>query len=234
MDSLNLTSLLIWYMVFLFSSSLHEASHALVSAYGGDYTAYRAGQATLNPIPHMQREKFGMIVMPLLSFFLNHGQWMIGWASAPFNPFWAARHPKRSFLMSLAGPLSHLIPTAISFIIIMIGLRTSHFALVGGTYLIQPVADNQPLVAALCMILGVMFQLNLILMIFNLLPFPPLDGSEVIYLFIKSEEERLRWRHYLASYSLAGVLLAWYVFPKIFIPIYYQLLRILSFAAANY
>lgn len=114
MDASVLVSLVIWYAVFLFSTSLHEAAHALAAAYGGDNTAYGAGQATLNPLPHIRRERVGMVVVPLVSFFFNlyrYGTpWMFGWASAPFNPYWAARYPKRSFVMSLSGPLSHLIP----------------------------------------------------------------------------------------------------------------------------
>ena len=76
---------LIWYVVFLFSTTCHEASHSLAAKWGGDLTAFRGGQVTLNPLPHMKREPFGMLVVPLLSFLL--GDWMIGWASAPYDPF---------------------------------------------------------------------------------------------------------------------------------------------------
>jgi len=76
---------LVWYVVFLFSTTCHEASHSLAAKWGGDLTAFRGGQVTLNPLPHMKREPFGMLVVPLLSFLL--GDWMIGWASAPYDPF---------------------------------------------------------------------------------------------------------------------------------------------------
>src|SRR5437762_123307 len=59
-----------WYVVFLFSLTCHEASHALAAKLGGDLTAFHGGQVTLNPIPHMRREPFGTIVFPLL-FSLN-------------------------------------------------------------------------------------------------------------------------------------------------------------------
>ena len=62
-----LTLGLIWYIVFLFSTTCHEASHALVAKLGGDPTAFHGGQVTLNPVPHVQREPFGMVVVPLLS-----------------------------------------------------------------------------------------------------------------------------------------------------------------------
>lgn len=234
MDLSVLTELVVWYAVFLFSTSLHEASHALAAAYGGDYTAYSSGQATLNPVPHIRRERMGMVVVPLISFFFSLYQygsgWMFGWASAPFNPYWAARYPRRAFVMSLAGPLSHLIPAAAAWVAMLVGLKTGLFQ--PGMHeavnlIVAPAGDGQPLLRALCMILGVMFQLNIILCVFNLLPFPPMDGSELWYLFMKKEEDRLRWRYHFNSYSLAGLLLAWYVFPRVFMPVYWTVLRYL-------
>jgi hypothetical protein len=90
----------VWYVVFLFSLTCHEAAHALVAKWGGDPTAFRGGQVTLNPIPHMRREVFGTIIMPSLSDAL--GGWMIGWASAPYDPRWRERHPA---VRTRAGPL---------------------------------------------------------------------------------------------------------------------------------
>src|SRR5204862_4039055 len=84
----------IWYVVFLFSTTCHEASHALAAKIGGDDTAARGGQVSLNPVPHIQREIFGMVVVPILALFL--GGAMIGWASAPFDPDWQRRYPKRA------------------------------------------------------------------------------------------------------------------------------------------
>ena len=222
-------NLAVWYVIFLFSATLHEASHALTASYGGDDTSYRAGQASMNPFPHIQREKFGMVVMPLLSFFLNGGNWMIGWASAPFNPYWAARYPRRSFAMSLAGPMSHLFPATLAWLGMYIGLRTGFFHPPSHPEDLFPVSMGYGggLSWGLAMLLNVMFQLNAILLVFNLMPFPPLDGSEVWYLFIKSEESRLRWRYTSASYSFAGILLAWYLFPNIFEPLFRMLIRAL-------
>ena len=58
------------YIVFLFSTTCHEAAHALVAKMGGDETAASGGQVSLNPIPHIQREPWGMVVFPIISFFL--------------------------------------------------------------------------------------------------------------------------------------------------------------------
>src|SRR5688572_11626243 len=95
-----------WYGVFLFSTVIHEASHALASLKLGDDTAHRGGQVSLDPIPHISREPFGLVVVPLLSYIL--GGWMMGWASAPYDPHWAHKYPRRTGLMALAGPVSNL------------------------------------------------------------------------------------------------------------------------------
>ncbi|MEQ1352595.1 MAG: site-2 protease family protein, partial [Candidatus Acidiferrum sp.] len=71
----------IWYVAFLFSTTCHEAAHALVAKMGGDETASEGGQVSLNPFPHIRRELFGMVIVPLLSYVVNRS--MIGWASAP-------------------------------------------------------------------------------------------------------------------------------------------------------
>src|SRR6267154_6190046 len=95
----------IWYIVFLFSTTCHEASHSLAAKLGGDLTAFAGGQVSLNPVPHIRREPFGMVVMPLLGIFTGSG--LIGWASAPYDPLWSQKHPKRSAWMSLAGPAAN-------------------------------------------------------------------------------------------------------------------------------
>lgn len=102
-----LAELLIWYVVFLFTTTLHEAAHALAAKLGGDLTAYHGGQVTIDPIPHVRREPVGMVVLPILFLFTIH--WPFGYASAPYDPDWARRYPKRQALMSLAGPASHLL-----------------------------------------------------------------------------------------------------------------------------
>src|SRR5580692_3127127 len=115
----------IWYVIFLLSTTCHEASHALVAKIGGDLTAAEGGQATLNPIPHIIRSPFGMVVVPILSFAL--GGWMIGWASAPFDPEWQRKYPHRSAWMALAGPAANFSLMILAGIAIRIGLAAGYF-----------------------------------------------------------------------------------------------------------
>ena len=57
----------VWYVVFLLSTTCHEASHAWAAQFGGDLTAFHGGQVSLDPIPHIRREPFGMVIFPLLT-----------------------------------------------------------------------------------------------------------------------------------------------------------------------
>ena len=88
----ELTQGLIYYIVFLFSTTLHEAAHAWAAKRGGDLTAYRGGQVSLDPLPHIRREPFGMVLLPLLSVAVSG--WPFGYASAPYDPAWAQQHPR--------------------------------------------------------------------------------------------------------------------------------------------
>src|ERR1041384_7341109 len=115
----------IWFVAFLFSTTVHEAMHALVAWKGGDPTAYHGGQVSLSPIPHIRREPIGMLVVPLLTA-LSQG-WAIGWASTPYAPPWAARYPHRSALRAAAGPAGNLLIAFVALVLIKIGLATGLF-----------------------------------------------------------------------------------------------------------
>src|SRR5208337_2064382 len=148
----------IYYVVFLFSTTCHEAAHALTAKLGGDNTAEISGQVSLNPIPHIRRSPYGMVVFPLLSFFLLNGG-MIGFASAPYDPNWARRHPHRSALMALAGPATNFILMLLGALGLRVGVAFHLFA---------PNTSGGPGVAVV--FLFVLFSLNLLLGVFNLLP----------------------------------------------------------------
>jgi len=208
-----------YYMVFVVSLTLHEAAHALFAKWLGDLTAYEGGQVSLNPLPHMQREPFGMIVAPLASYAF--GGWMLGWASIPCDPAWASRYPHRAAVMSAAGPLANLLLVVVAGLAIRLGILLDWFQLpdvlkfhmIVGVQLMHPATFN------VATILSLMFMLNLMLFVFNLLPLPPLDGSSVIMLGM-SEEQARRWQDFLREHDylpVVGILLAWqgmkYVYP---------------------
>lgn len=199
----------IYYAVFLFSTTCHEAAHSLVAKLGGDNTAALAGQVSLNPVPHIRRSPYGMVVFPLLSFFFLNGG-MIGFASAPYDPAWAKRHPHRSALMALAGPLTNF-----SLMILgAIGLRA-----VTAFHLIQQDSYTGPY-GFVAELLFALFSLNLLLGVFNLLPVPPLDGSSVIMLLMSEDRARsyLDWIR-SGTFALPGILIALVIFRYVFPPV---------------
>ncbi|MEO6847636.1 MAG: DUF2167 domain-containing protein [Chthoniobacterales bacterium] len=182
-SAISFLNFLPWYLILLFSFVAHEASHALAALVMGDYTAYHGGQVSLNPLPHIRQEPFGTVILPLLSYF--HNGWMMGWASAPYNPAWAARHPRRASLMAAAGPAANLVIFFLAWLAIRHGLTTGIFikpsALTMQSLVVSASAGWPPIAARL---LSIAYSLNLLLFIFNIIPLPPLDGAAIIRLFL--------------------------------------------------
>lgn len=216
-----------WYIVFLFSLTLHEGAHALMAKLGGDSTAYHGGQLTLNPVPHIRREPVGTVLIPLISFAL--WGWMMGWASAPYDPLWAYHNPKREGLMSLAGPLANLSLVACAAILIRLGMALGWFFApqqANITSLVEPAAAGFLEGAAL--LLSILFSVNLVLFLFNLIPFPPLDGSGVLLLFLDRDVvNRYRMAVARPAFMFIGMFVIWRVFGTIFGPIFTFALNIL-------
>src|SRR5262249_32175412 len=124
-DSAKLVQGLLYYIVFLFSTTLHEAAHAWAAKRGGDLTAYHGGQVSLDPTPHIRREPFGMLFLPLLST-LPSG-WPFGFASAPYDPEWAMRYPRRAAWMAVAGPAANLALVIAAILAIRVGVVAGVF-----------------------------------------------------------------------------------------------------------
>jgi Zn-dependent protease len=193
------------YVVFLFSTTCHEAAHALVAKRGGDSTAALGGQISLNPIPHIRRSPFGMVVMPLVGFFLAGG-YMIGWASAPYDPLWERRYPKRAAWMALAGPAANFTLMLLAGVSLRVGTTL-------GVFQRHTANSSMKFVTTILMIT---FMLNLVLGTFNLLPVPPLDGSTGIMLLM-SESGAQKYLDWLRgnSFAIAGLLVGLLIFQRI-------------------
>lgn len=206
----------IWYIVFLFSTTCHEGAHALAAKIGGDPTASQGGQVTLNPLPHIRREPFGTVVVPILSYIVAH--WMIGWASAPYDPYWQQRHPRRAAWMALAGPAANFTLMALAAIAIRGGIHMGFFRApesAGFTHVTEATMQGGAGFAATT--LSILFVLNLLLGTFNLLPVPPLDGNNGVTLLM-SEQAGLRFLDWTRNrgFGFLGLLLAWTVYDRIF------------------
>ena len=222
MNTANLALGVIWYLVFLFSTTCHEGAHAIVAKLGGDTTAAEGGQASLNPIPHIRRSPFGMVVVPIISYVV--GGWMIGWASAPFDPAWQRQYPRRSGWMALAGPAANFSLMIFAGIAIRIGVAVGYFRapefIQGYATLVAPANGGEP--TFLTSALSILFLLNLLLGTFNLLPVPPLDGSAGIMVLMPDglAHNYLDWVQHSRNFGLLGLIVAWSLFDRIFQPIF--------------
>jgi len=219
---------LAWYAAFLLSTTCHEAAHAWAALRLGDPTAYHGGQVSLDPRPHIRREPFGTIVVPLLTFALTR-QWMMGWASAPYDPAWSDRHPRRAAWMSLAGPAANFALVLISGLLVRLGAVLGAWtAPPAATFSQVALAAEGGWLTGAATLLSILFSLNLVLGLFNLLPVPPLDGSTALPLLLPERWSR-QWLSFLRQpmLALAGLLLAWKVFPDLFAPLHTAALNLL-------
>ncbi len=219
--------ILVWYAVFVFSITIHEMAHALVAWLGGDDMAYWAGQITLNPVPYMRREPIGMIMLPILSLFLI--QWPFGYASTPYDPFWAFRYPRRAARMAAAGPLANLLVAILVGGLLRVGLATRLFVLPDRIRLgVLVAAPGNALVVGFASFLSIVFTLNLLLAVLNLLPIPPLDGSQLVLLFLREEGVR-RYQSLMAHPLLGfvGLILAWQLVTPLFSAVFFLATRCL-------
>lgn len=215
----------LWYVAFLLSLTCHEAAHAFVAFRGGDSTAAVAGQVTLNPLPHMRREPLGTVVVPLVTFALNN--WMLGWASAPYSTIWENRFPHRAGVMALAGPAANFLLVFVAAVMIHIGIAAGMFEVPASVTFFNVVEASGDL-APVAQFFSILFTQNILLMTFNLLPVPPLDGNTAIGLLMPEQVAR-RWFGLTRdrAFGILGLVLAWYFFGDLFWPVLRGAIRLL-------
>ncbi len=211
---------IVFYVVFVFSVTLHEAGHAWAALRGGDPTAYLGGQVSIDPIPHIRREPFGMVVLPLITVFISG--WPFGFASAPYDPLWASRHPKRAAWMALAGPAANLGLALLAALAIRGGLAAGVLEAPPAVRFGEIVAAVSPGVwSGAAFVVSVFFSMNLVLLLLNLIPVPPLDGSGALPLLMSdAATERYRELIHQPMVGIVGILIAWRIFAAIFHPVW--------------
>ena len=156
----------IFYIVVLIMSVVvHEFSHGYAAYLLGDNTARLSGRLTLNPIKHL--DLFGSIILPFLLIISNAG-FVIGWAKpVPYNPNNLSNKRWGNLLVAIAGIAANLV------LVIVFGLLIRFAPALG-----------IPLDSPFYKITSIIVILNLVLIIFNLIPIPPLDGSKVLFSFL--------------------------------------------------
>ncbi len=218
---------LVWYGILLGSIVLHEAAHGFAAWRLGDPTAYELGQVTVDPLIHIKRSPFGLVVIPILSFVLM--DFMIGWASTSYDPYWAVHNRKRAGLMALAGPMTNLALVVIAGIAIRVGISAGWFEMPGAIEFARVAKGSSAgLTNSIATAVSILFTLNLILMAFNLIPLPPLDGSAVLTLFL-SDASADRYNRLLhnPSFAIFGLFIAWQVFGAIVEPLHVLAINLL-------
>lgn len=144
---------------------VHEFSHGYAAYLLGDNTARLSGRLTLNPIKHL--DLFGSIILPFLLIISNAG-FVIGWAKpVPYNPNNLSNKRWGNLFVAIAGIAANLV------LVIVFGLLIRFAPMLG-----------IPFGSPFYKITSIIVILNLVLILFNLIPIPPLDGSKVLFSFL--------------------------------------------------
>ncbi len=159
----------VYALPIIFAITFHEAAHGFVAKHFGDMTAYRQGRVSLNPMHHI--DPIGTIVVPLVSLAL--GGFLFGWAKpVPIN-FGALRNPKKDMLwVAIAGPASNLVMALCWAFVLKISTWMP------GNYFASP----------LSIMANMGVKINIVLMVLNLLPIPPLDGGRVMVSLLPAKQ----------------------------------------------
>jgi len=220
-DVLNLISHLVIYMVvLLLAISCHEAGHAWMSYKFGDDTAYMMGRVTLNPVAHT--DPIGTLLIPIVAFILGAvgggAVPLIGWGKpTPVNPRKWTNYTWGNVMVSIAGVLANLVLLIIGFMAAKI-MMTQGFS--ARDFFLSP--------NPIAIFVGNLMFLNLSLFVFNLLPFPPLDGSKILGTFLPASAQPIIGLFEQYGYLILMLLIYMGVFGLIIRPFYIGLIYLLS------
>ncbi len=154
---MDFLSLIFYFVIIIPSSIIHEYAHGWMADLLGDPTARYAGRLTIDPRPHI--DLWGTILMPLLLFIGTRGQFLFAYAKpVPYNPYNLQNQKWCPALVGLAGPMANLLLAAVFAVIVRFFPAT-----------------------IFTQFFYIIVYANVLLMVFNLVPIPPLDGSKILY-----------------------------------------------------
>jgi Zn-dependent protease len=210
-----LAAIIVVAIMLLVGFPVHEFSHALAAYRLGDSTARFMGRLTLNPVAHF--DPLGGILLAIT--MVSGTGFAFGWAKpTPVNPRNLEYGQWGEAIVAAAGPISN-------FVLAIAAALPLRYILANPT-----IGSEIPVLALQILLLFI--QINLVLMIFNLFPIPPLDGSKVLFAFLPPQVA-WRWRPVLEQYGFILILIVFFVPPgnsigsRIFLPILDALLRFL-------
>jgi Zn-dependent protease len=192
---------LLQFLCLLFSLSVHEAAHAIMANRCGDPTGRLMGRATLNPIPHI--DPIGTLILPLVMIFSGVNL-LFGWAKpVPFNPRNLRNIRRDPALIGLAGPFSNLMLALTAAAV----LKVAVVAL--GVHDQETLLYGNPVTAIIFSLVAI----NLVLMAFNMIPVPPLDGHHLLGSILPFRAQEM-----LERIGPFGILIAIFLFNPILRP----------------
>ena len=170
-SELSGNQLLIVFGSIILSMAIHEAMHAFTSHWLGDTTAKDMGRLTLNPLRHI--DALTTVFLPMVLIFLGLTPFFIA-KPVPFNPERVKYEEFGAGLIGFAGPLTNLLLAVIAALIVRAG------GIAVGSDIFQ--------------VFSIFIQVNIGMFVFNMIPFPPLDGSRLLYAFAPEPLQRLMYR----------------------------------------
>lgn len=219
MEDIQVGQLIIYVVVLLFAVSVHEAAHAWMSYKFGDDTAFLLGRVTLNPVAHT--DPIGTLLIPIANFILaakGIGIPLLGWGKpTPVNPLRWRDKDKANIMVSLAGIMANTLTAIVALVILKVLQATGQLGDMRG--LLTGTVTNAGLAEPLAMLLFMTITMNASLAMFNLLPFPPLDGGKVLYSILPNSMQPVL--DFLDQYGFFILIaLMWLgVFRVIFVPL---------------
>ncbi len=160
-------SILFYFLIIVPSAIIHEYAHGFMADKLGDPTARYAGRLTLNPKAHI--DPWGTVLMPIILSVLSAGKFLFAYAKpVPYNPYNLKNQKWGGALVAIAGPMSNFL-LAFSFALLIRFL---------------PYSD-------LTQFLYIIVYANVLLLVFNLIPIPPLDGSKILYALLPAGSEKI-------------------------------------------
>jgi Zn-dependent protease len=165
---MNPQYILFYFLIIIPSAIVHEYAHGFMADRLGDKTARYAGRLTLNPKAHI--DLWGTILMPLLLLFLSGGNFVFGYAKpVPYNPYNLRNQKWGPAAIAIAGPMANFI---LAF----------GFAILFRIFFALPIAE----------LFAIIVYVNVLLLVFNLVPIPPLDGSKVLFAILPDSAYKVK------------------------------------------
>ncbi len=192
LDQLQVSDLIVIFVAIIISMAIHEAVHAFVAHWLGDTTAKDEGRLTLNPLKHI--DIYTTVLLPLLLIIVGVPPFFVA-KPVPFNPSRVKFEEFGAALIGIAGPLTNFLLAAIAALIV----RSTNMGL------------------ELFEIFNIFIIINLGFFVFNMIPFPPLDGSRLLYAFAPEPVQAFMYR--IERGGLMSILIFMFLLFPLIIPV---------------